>query len=187
MATEMDRAPASALNSPNCEWLIVMCQVPAGIEYFVLDCIKAKCARSHLTLWRKRTEELVAVADVSVELVQAQSRDAVASLLQLAAAYYERDWKWQLLSDNRDLELTEFVAMARQFFCTSLVALDPRLHVLLQVIMLINHKESAFYLLSLHPPHVNVVVLDEREQNVGDVVNYFVRLLSKVIWQCLVS
>ncbi|KNE62112.1 hypothetical protein AMAG_18813 [Allomyces macrogynus ATCC 38327] len=133
MATEMDRAPASALNSPNCEWLIVMCQVPAGIEYFVLDCIKAKCARSHLTLWRKRTEELVAVADVSVELVQAQSRDAVASLLQLAAAYYERDWKWQLLSDNRDLELTEFVAMARQFFCTSLVALDPRLHVLLQV------------------------------------------------------
>ncbi|KAJ3364977.1 hypothetical protein GGF32_000635 [Allomyces javanicus] len=217
-ATEADGPPGNALNGPSREWLIVMRQVPAGIEYFVLDCIKAKCARPHLTLGRKHTEELASAADVSVESVRAQSRDAVASLLQLAAAYYERDRKWQSLLDNRDLELTEFVATARQFFCTSLVALDPRLHVLLQVpgdwnaiaeklkqewphgvrtigmaasaeqlIMLVNHNESALYLLSLHPPHVNVVVRDEREQNVGDVVNYFVRLLSKVIWQCLVT
>ncbi|KAI9175870.1 hypothetical protein H9P43_006234 [Blastocladiella emersonii ATCC 22665] len=205
--------------SPLIKYLAVLRQVPTGIEYFVLECTGGTSLVSptgfpHVTLPRKRTE--VMEPPPASEDVQAQAQATISELVQRAAAHLARDQQWRSLLDADHRGGTrEWFATAREFFCVSLVALDPSMHMLLSIPgdwdaisaaletewpygvraigedgklrMFVNPNDSAMYLLSLHPPHVNVVIRDEKEQNVGAAVEFFVRALTRALWRCLAT
>ncbi|KAI9221190.1 hypothetical protein BC828DRAFT_381691 [Blastocladiella britannica] len=151
------------------------------------------------------------------DLTQATIQDLVAR----AETDHTRDKQWQsLLDDDHRGDTRAWLATAREFYCVSIVALDPSVQTLLSMPAdweaiasaleaswswgvrvlgdappprpaglrcFLNANNSAMYLLSLHPPHVNVVIRDDREQETGAAVEIFVRSLGRAVWRYLAS
>ncbi|ORZ32380.1 hypothetical protein BCR44DRAFT_1440372 [Catenaria anguillulae PL171] len=209
-------APVSNAANSN-EYVAVLRQVPAGIEYYCLETPPAPAPPPAVVARSHSTASAASVAHHYFPHVQADAQSMIRSLLTRAEVDHARDQKWRsLLDDDHRGDTRTWLATAREFFCVSLVALDPAVHTLLSVpgdwnaialtlesewpygvrqltsdasgpplLMFLNPNDTAMYLLSLHPPHVNVVIRDEREHAVGAIVELFVRALCQSIWRCL--